>query len=166
MQAFRPPGPAGTAPPGTFARSSDATLALAASNTLADNTEDPEPPGFQQPSLAHLKVLIVFYLFLIQKGWSEKNKQKTCKWFIQVLREMFGHSHFKALQWRILHAIMFEKKDVICVMATGYGKSLCYQFPAVALGALSVVVSPLIALMQVRVDYPWGYFWLDTAHLL
>jgi Werner syndrome ATP-dependent helicase len=47
------------------------------------------------------------------------------------LKTNFGHSAFKPLQWRIVRSVMEERRDQCVVMATGYGKSLCYQFQAV-----------------------------------
>ena len=46
---------------------------------------------------------------------------------LKVLKKSFGHSKFKPLQWDIISGIMADKKDQCVVMATGYGKSLCYQ---------------------------------------
>lgn len=46
---------------------------------------------------------------------------------LECLRSKFGHSQFREKQWDIINAIMNEKRDVSAVMATGYGKSLCFQ---------------------------------------
>lgn len=70
---------------------------------------------------------------------------------VQVLSKAFGHTQFRTLQWKIIRSIMIEKKDVCAIMATGYGKSLCYQFPSVYLGGITIVISPLISLMEDQV---------------
>lgn len=46
---------------------------------------------------------------------------------LKVLRQNFGHSNFKDLQWKIIRSVLEEAQDQCVVMATGYGKSLCYQ---------------------------------------
>ncbi|KAG0716014.1 Werner syndrome ATP-dependent helicase [Chionoecetes opilio] len=69
---------------------------------------------------------------------------------VKVLKNCFGHAAFRPMQWKIIHAVL-QKKDNCVVMATGYGKSLCFQFPSVYLGGVTVVVSPLISLMQDQV---------------
>lgn len=69
---------------------------------------------------------------------------------IHLLRTKFKHNEFRTKQWDIIRTLIIEKRDVVGVMATGYGKSLCYQYPAV-LDGLTLVVSPLIALMQDQV---------------
>ncbi|XP_014669243.1 PREDICTED: Werner syndrome ATP-dependent helicase-like isoform X2 [Priapulus caudatus] len=71
--------------------------------------------------------------------------------YIDVLRQYFGHNRFRPLQWKIINTIINEKKDQCCVMATGYGKSLCYQFASVYTGRTTVVISPLISLMEDQV---------------
>lgn len=70
---------------------------------------------------------------------------------IQLLREKFKHDEFRTKQWEIIRAIIIEKRDVVGVMATGYGKSLCFQYAAVYLEGITFVVSPLIALMEDQV---------------
>ncbi|XP_067114125.1 bifunctional 3'-5' exonuclease/ATP-dependent helicase WRN isoform X2 [Osmerus mordax] len=70
---------------------------------------------------------------------------------IKCLKMNFGHSCFKPVQWKVIHSVMKERRDNLVVMATGYGKSLCFQFPPVYCGGLSVVISPLIALMEDQV---------------
>ncbi|MGH7523773.1 MAG: RecQ family ATP-dependent DNA helicase [Gemmatimonadales bacterium] len=67
-----------------------------------------------------------------------------------LLRASFGHSDFRPLQSRIIHHVLCGR-DVLAVLPTGGGKSLCFQVPAIATGRLTVVVSPLIALMQDQV---------------
>jgi Werner syndrome ATP-dependent helicase len=70
---------------------------------------------------------------------------------LSVLSATFGHREFKPLQWEIIRSVMSDRADQCVVMATGYGKSLLYQFPAVYSGKTSLVVSPLIALMEDQV---------------
>ncbi|MPC15937.1 Werner syndrome ATP-dependent helicase [Portunus trituberculatus] len=69
---------------------------------------------------------------------------------LEVLQNYFGHSCFRPMQWKIIYAVL-QKQDNCVVMATGYGKSLCYQFPAVYQRGVAVVVSPLISLMEDQV---------------
>lgn len=68
-----------------------------------------------------------------------------------VLSERYGYSSFRPGQERIVEAVL-AGQDVLAVMPTGAGKSICYQVPAVLMGGLTIVVSPLISLMgdQVR----------------
>lgn len=67
------------------------------------------------------------------------------------LRETFGFDSFREGQERVIEAI-FSGRDVLVIMPTGSGKSLCYQIPALVLPGVTVVVSPLIALMKDQVD--------------
>ena len=71
---------------------------------------------------------------------------------IGVLKKTFGFSCFKDGQELIVQNIL-EHNDILAVMPTGYGKSLCYQFPAVIQKNMTIVVSPLIALMNDQVSY-------------
>ncbi len=67
-----------------------------------------------------------------------------------TLRSVFGYDSFRPGQAEIVEAVL-AGRDVLAVMPTGSGKSLCYQLPAVQAGGLTVVVSPLIALMRDQV---------------
>ncbi|GFT86202.1 werner syndrome ATP-dependent helicase [Nephila pilipes] len=69
----------------------------------------------------------------------------------RILKQFFGHASFRPMQWKIIHTVIVEQKDVSAVMATGYGKSLCYQYPAVYTNKPVVVISPLISLMEDQV---------------
>lgn len=67
-----------------------------------------------------------------------------------VLRHYYGFGEFRPWQRRVLQSV-FLGRDTLAVLPTGGGKSLCYQIPAVMLRGLTIVVSPLIALMQDQV---------------
>ena len=68
----------------------------------------------------------------------------------RALTETYGFADFRPGQEEILAATL-AGEDVLAVMPTGAGKSLCYQLPALARGGLTLVVSPLIALMRDQV---------------
>src|SRR3954451_9219877 len=67
------------------------------------------------------------------------------------LRDSFGFPAFRPGQQEACEAAL-EGRDVLVVMPTGSGKSLCYQLPALMRDDLTIVVSPLVALMQDQVD--------------
>ena len=63
----------------------------------------------------------------------------------------FGLDAFRPGQQEVIETVL-AGRDCLCVMPTGAGKSLCYQLPAIAQGGVTLVVSPLIALMKDQVD--------------
>src|SRR5215212_4468710 len=67
------------------------------------------------------------------------------------LQELFGLDDFRPAQRDVIEDVL-RGRDVLCVMPTGAGKSLCYQLPAAVLGGVTIVVSPLISLMQDQVQ--------------
>ncbi|XWS24645.1 hypothetical protein CRYUN_Cryun27aG0000200 [Craigia yunnanensis] len=67
-----------------------------------------------------------------------------------VLKKYFGYSGFRLYQKEVIEKVI-EGRDSLVVMATGSGKSLCYQVPPLVVGKTAIVVSPLISLMQDQV---------------
>ena len=69
----------------------------------------------------------------------------------KCLRDQFGLTKFKPLQWKIVQSVMVERRDQMVIMSTGYGKSLTFQYQAVYEDKTVIVVSPLISLMEDQV---------------
>src|SRR3989440_13080017 len=70
---------------------------------------------------------------------------------LSLLKQTFGFASFRPLQEEIIRDAL-AGKDVFALLPTGGGKSLCFQLPALVRPGLTVVVSPLIALMKDQVD--------------
>lgn len=68
-----------------------------------------------------------------------------------ALRKYWGYDDFRPGQWEIIEHIV-AGQDLLAILPTGGGKSICYQVPALLLDGLTLVISPLIALMQDQVD--------------
>jgi len=69
----------------------------------------------------------------------------------EALRTHFGYERFQSGQEEVIRRVL-DGKDTLAILATGAGKSLCYQLPALLLPGTTVVVSPLIALMKDQID--------------
>jgi ATP-dependent DNA helicase RecQ len=101
---------------------------------------------FLKDSLAFAKFAGVIWYF-----WDYWRVQIEDKQLLAPLKQYFGFSSFRPLQAEIIRDAL-AGKDVFALLPTGGGKSLCFQLPALVRPGLTVVVSPLIALMKDQVD--------------
>ncbi len=76
----------------------------------------------------------------------------TKKNIYSILNKQFGFDSFRGEQEAIIKRTVVEQKHSLVLMPTGSGKSLCYQIPALYFDNCTIVISPLIALMQDQVD--------------
>ena len=70
---------------------------------------------------------------------------------LSILKEVFGYENFLPGQFEVIQSVLSEV-DTLAVRPTGAGKSLCFQIPALMLEGLTIVVSPLLALMKDQID--------------
>ena len=70
---------------------------------------------------------------------------------VATLKKYFGYDHFRDQQLEIIETVL-QRKDCMVIMPTGGGKSICFQLPALHFDGVTLVVSPLIALMKDQVD--------------
>lgn len=78
-----------------------------------------------------------------------RSRKQQCS---EVLRSTFGVSSFRPGQEQAADALL-DRRDLLCILPTGAGKSLCWQLPAVMMGGLTIVISPLIVLMHDQVRH-------------
>jgi ATP-dependent DNA helicase RecQ len=83
---------------------------------------------------------------------TNSNSEYTREYLEGVLKERFGLSAFREGQWEVVCRLM-RGQSAAAIFPTGGGKSLCYQLPAALLDGLTLVVSPLLALMREQVDF-------------
>jgi len=82
---------------------------------------------------------------------SKRQAKKRHETPLNLLRKYWGYATFLPLQESIINAVL-AGQDTLAILATGSGKSICYQVPGLCLGGLTVVISPLIALMKDQAD--------------
>ena len=70
---------------------------------------------------------------------------------LETLKKYWGHDSFRPMQEEIVSAVL-EGRDVLAILPTGGGKSVCFQVPALMKEGLALVVTPLIALMKDQVQ--------------
>jgi len=81
-----------------------------------------------------------------------------------VLKQVFGFDDFRAGQFKAISQIL-EHGSVLCIHPTGFGKSLLYQLPSVLLEGMTVVISPLLALMRDQIDHLNQRFHISAASI-
>ena len=69
----------------------------------------------------------------------------------EILQKYWGHSSFRNSQEEIIEAVL-TNKDVVALLPTGAGKSICYQIPAMMKKGVCLVISPLISLMKDQIE--------------
>ena len=87
-----------------------------------------------------------FMVYWHRQGGNSELMEKTT----QMLKKIFGYDSFRPGQEPVADALV-QGRDVLAVMPTGAGKSICYQIPALLLPGITIVVSPLVSLMQDQV---------------
>ncbi|MCY3549295.1 MAG: DNA helicase RecQ [Candidatus Poribacteria bacterium] len=105
----------------------------------------------------HYAQLSGWFFEEVEHGQSERPREQeqpspaiSTQTSLDILTDIFGHEEFRPFQETIINHIL-KRQDALIVLPTGGGKSLCYQLPALMFDGVTVVVSPLISLMQDQV---------------
>uniref|UniRef100_A0A8D2MSM1 DNA 3'-5' helicase n=1 Tax=Zonotrichia albicollis TaxID=44394 RepID=A0A8D2MSM1_ZONAL len=106
---------------------------------------------FFSPLLALLDVFPSGFVCFLLSPTKDPLLPEPAESHIMCLKTYFGHSSFKPVQWKVINSLLEDRRDNLVVMATGYGKSLCFQFPPVYTGQTGIVICPLISLMEDQV---------------
>lgn len=80
----------------------------------------------------------------------------------RVLHDIFGFSHFRPGQRQAIQMLL-EQERLLCILPTGHGKSLLYQLPACVLGGVTLVISPLLALVRDQLKHVSERFGISAA---
>ena len=100
------------------------------------------------------------------KNTLPSKNDSSAVFLLDQLQKHFGFDAFKGPQQEVISSLL-DGRDTFVIMPTGGGKSLCYQLPAMILDGVSIIVSPLIALMKNQVDLVRSYSSKDNvAHFL
>ena len=91
---------------------------------------------------------------------TEENERQL----LDELHRLFGYSSFQGRQEEVISNVM-AGVDTLAVMPTGAGKSLCYQLPSMLLPGITLVISPLIALMKDQYDFSPGDVYERTTYI-
>lgn len=92
-------------------------------------------------------MILQYKKYLKQNAYADYLTRKDAE---TKLKEKFGIEHFYDEQWKSIERILRGER-ILMIERTGFGKSLCYQFPATVFDGVTVVFSPLIALMRDQV---------------
>ncbi|XP_031620105.1 ATP-dependent DNA helicase Q1-like [Contarinia nasturtii] len=101
--------------------------------------------------LKDAKIMKDAYTSILDENWERENFEWSCR-LRETMKTVFRLDNFRPQQLQTINCVM-SKKDVIMIAPTGGGKSLCYQLPAILSDGLTVVISPLISLME---DQVWS----------
>lgn len=118
--------------------------------TIEENSEHHKPNEVNSNNVNQESVFTASQLELASAIFDDNANEPSLE-HLECLRSKFHLRQFRDKQWEIIDMVMNKKRDVNAVMATGYGKSLCFQFPAVFKNGMILVICPLKSLMQAQV---------------